>query len=573
MGITRSLPYTRKSASPIRRKGPHLPPLLVATLCAVASARGQILLQSIPPYPTVGTNQYVEGFCVLGDVDGDAVPDFATGHPYLPGTGGAVRLYAGGTGTLLGERTALSLGATNLGGLGLNLETLGDVTGDGVPEFLAGMFSSGVVPVAGMAFVVSPVSMSLVVTLTGSQPADQFGMGLGGFTDVDGDGVPDPLIGAPTADATGAADAGEAIAFSVFTASPLLMLAGTSVGDVLGARFAAMGDLDGDGKDEFAVDHIVPAWEALVVSGGTGQVLYSITGPGQYTDGFGSIGDLDFDGARELATRSGNGGLQAITVFSWGNPIFTYTVPPTTNLLGLGNFSIESAGDVDGDGFDDIVAGADNSAPPGGGTPGYGAILVISGATGNALEQINGSFPVGAMGRLVGSAGDLNGDGLADVATTNAGRVEIWSLIPAAGVSIDGQACTGTSGMAPAIGITGLPVHGTTVIVNLSRVPVAGSALLLYGPPLNAWNGIPLPLDLAVLGLPGCQLSIPVLDFVPAAVTPRPGPAVGGSGVTIPIPMDPALVGASVAFQWYAPDPGPGPFPGVTTRRLVATIL
>ncbi len=503
---------------------------------------------------------------MLGDVNGDGVPDFATGHPMALGSG-AVRVYAGGTGALLGERTNSSLG-TNQTGLGETLETLGDVDGDGIPEFLAGLSNSGA---PGQVVVLSPAGMSLLLLITGSQTADLFGLGLCGHTDVDGDGVPDPVIGAPSADPGGLISAGEAWVVDVFTGSPLLYVPGGATGDVLGARFAAMGDLDGDGKDDFALDHFIYPWEAVVISGGTGLPLYSINGPGFVGWDIASVGDLDFDGARELVTRSANGGLGGITVFSWGSPILTYTTPALTNLVNFG-LTIASAGDVDGDGFEDIVVGADGSFPPTGGQLYYGAVVVVSGATGNALVQLNGPYFGGMMGRLVRGAGDLNGDGLADFATNNLGRVEIWSMVPT-GVSIDGQACTGASGLAPAIGITGSPVLGGSVTVNLSRVPAPGPALLLFGPPLNSWGGIPLPVDLAVFGLPGCFLSVPLLDVVPASVTPRPGPSVGGSAVNMTIPVDPSLTGASVAFQWYAPDPGPGAFPGVTTRRLVATIL
>ncbi|MCI0587337.1 MAG: integrin alpha [Planctomycetes bacterium] len=552
-------------------KSPRLLLGAAGVLCAVPSTRGQSLLQTIPSYSVLGTNQGVERFCVLGDVNGDAIPDFATGHPYLPGTGGVVRVYAGGTGTLLGERTSASLGVTSVGGLGTTLETLGDVTGDGIPEFLAGITSSGAVPAPGVAVVMSPVAMSLVLLLTGSEPADLFGLGLGGSTDVDGDGVPDPLVGAPTADPGGLTFAGEARAFSVFSGSPLLYLPGGAVGDAVGSRFAALGDLDADGKDEFAIDHLVPSWETVVVSGGTGLPLYSVPSLGQYFWPMAAIGDLDFDGASELVTRSATGGLQSVTVFSWGAPILTYAVPPVSNLLNFG-LQIDSAGDVDGDGFEDIVVGADASVPPAGGLLFYGAFVVVSGATGNALQQVNGTYMNGGMGHRVRGARDVNGDGLADVAVWNWGRVEIWSLVPL-GVSIDGTACPGTGGVRPVIGFTGSPTLGSSASINLSRVSPAAPALLMFGFPASNWGGIPLPFDLGILGLPGCSLAVPLSGTIGAFTGPLPGSGIGGTTLPLAIPPDSALVGGSIAFQWYVADPGPGPFPGVTTRRLVATIL
>ncbi len=559
--------------SPLRWGRGALPKATVI-LFFMGQAKSQVLVQTIPPLPFPAA-PLTTGFCSVGDVNADGVPDLATGHPLLgpPGVGlGAVRMYAGGSGAVLGERTAVSFGVTDRTGFGYPLETLGDVTGDGIPEFLAGIpISSNLsgLPVPGLVLIISPVGLNLIAMLTGFEPADQFGMGLGGLTDVNGDGIPDPLIGAPTAGPGGLTFAGQAAVVDGLTTAVLLTLPGSSSGDTLGRHFAPMGDIDGDGNDDFAVDHFIPSWEAIVISGGGNQLLYPVAGPISWN--MSSIEDLDFDGNRELVTRSGYAGLEGVTVFSSGNPILSYTVPPVTNLANFG-LSIDSAGDVDGDGFEDIVVGADASVPPGGGPGGYGAVVLVSGGTGSLLHQINGPNNGGGMGSQVRGLGDMNGDGLSDIAARNAGHVEIWSLVPA-GVSIDGTACPGSGGVRPVIGMTGIPVVGSSVSVNISRVPQPATALLLFGPAASSWLGIPLPLDLAVVGLPGCNLAVPPDVIVPVMTVPRPGSGIGGATQLVAIPPDPTLLGASVAFQWYAPDPGPSAFPGVTTRRLVATIL
>src|SRR5262245_42221227 len=94
----------------------------------------------------------------------------------------------------------------------------------------------------------------------------------------------------------------------------------------------------------------------------------------------------------------------------------------------LGDYSgqsVASAGDVNGDGFADLIVGASAADPNGsrsgaswvvfGKASGFGATLALSGLTGSNGFQINGEALNDYSGHSVSSAGDVNGDGFGDV--------------------------------------------------------------------------------------------------------------------------------------------------------------
>src|SRR6266851_6965954 len=309
----------------------------------------------------------------IGDVDGDGVPDLAVGAPQTLGPGGGyldgrVFVYSGATSTLLYELNPLR----HRGFFGARLASVGDLDGDGIPEIAMGTpYGSGSGPYGGGVVTVrSGSDGTLLDEFDGSASGDYLGRAIAGMGDLDGDGVPDLLLAAPNASPGGRAEAGLVQVRSGATGEILRQLNGAEASAYFGQAVANVGDLDGDGVDDFAVaapsaspSGMQDAGSVFVYSGASGQLLYRWDGP----ESFGAFGS-----------------------------------------------AVAGGGDVDGDGVPDVIVGAPGSSP--GGVPVAGSAFVFSGATGALLFRWDGAERDGTLGQSVAILGDLTGDGRAEVA-------------------------------------------------------------------------------------------------------------------------------------------------------------
>ncbi|RMH05344.1 MAG: hypothetical protein D6702_00495, partial [Planctomycetota bacterium] len=205
----------------------------------------------------------------------------------------------------------------------------GDVNGDGLDEILVGAYGDDTAGnLAGSVRVFSGLGGVPLYTFYGSSAGAGLGRAVAGAGDVDGDGFGDFLLGAELDNTTGWA-AGSAWVYSGWDGRLLFSFYGDGVGDEFGQALCALGDVNGDGHDDFLITASELAYGggdpgyARVFSGADGAVLYALAGtaPG---DDFGvsaaALGDLDGDGITDFvlgASREDTAGNSAGRVYAF----------------------------------------------------------------------------------------------------------------------------------------------------------------------------------------------------------------------------------------------------------------
>ncbi|MCP4571198.1 MAG: hypothetical protein GY838_02490 [bacterium] len=294
---------------------------------------------------------------------------------------------------------------------------------------------------------VYPVTVDPIVTTPswteeGSQINADFGFSVATAGDVNGDGFSDVIIGSPDYSLTGFIVHGRAWVYlgsaSGLASSPAWFDDGDGDDADFGYDVACAGDVNGDGYDDVIVGS--PGWIDDLAQDGRAYVYHGSasglsTSPDwddndgnynsyRYGHSVGTAGDVNGDGYDDIVigdpwapATSGYGRVNVWYGSATGlgySPSWRAT-GPTGDPSHLGR-SVSTAGDIDGDGYDDIVAGA-IYADSGGWD--RGAIYVYNGsATGLPAthdQMIAGDVNYLRMGEAVSLAGDVNGDGYGDV--------------------------------------------------------------------------------------------------------------------------------------------------------------
>lgn len=402
-----------------------LKPLLVIAMLSLAGALTTFRADALPPIIDLNSTpadltvygddaEDWSGYSVAaGDINGDNINDLITGAPYTDPGG---RDSAGETYVVYGAPTlpsGIDLNSSNADLTVFGNDTgddsgsavaAGDINGDGTDDLIIGAYTAS--SVRGETYVIyggpslpATIDLDTVsadLTVRGADPADGCGISVTAG-DISGDGIDDLIIGASGADTAGGSDAGETYVIyggdslpatiDLSSESAGLTVYGDDYNDGAGSSVAA-GDIDGDGIDDLIIGAV-----AADTSGGAyaGETYVVHGGPS-----LPSTIDLDATSAD-------------LTIYGDDE----------------GDFSGRSvaAGDVNGDGTDDLIIGAGEADVSGRQTTGESYVIYGGPSLPPVIDLDTSSASLTVYGDDAGdhsgwslAAGDLNGDGVDDLA-------------------------------------------------------------------------------------------------------------------------------------------------------------
>ncbi|MBX2972509.1 MAG: FG-GAP repeat protein [Flavobacteriales bacterium] len=388
------------------------------------------------------------GFSVAGagDLNGDGYSDVVIGEPgrikSVFASAGAIHLFQGSAGGLVAASPSLQQPVSNSGAnFGYSVSCAGDMNGDGYADIVVG--APGRLSGDGSIYVYRGASNTMLLDIPSQHAVplvrdgslsstERFGYSVGLAGDVNGDGYADIVVGAPNSSSNnGKAQVLGGSATIDLNAAPLLTVNGSAMAR-LGAAVCTAGDVNGDGISDLLL--------AAPDQGGTGAAKVFHGAPdmpattaswsiqGTVNSQFvgkcvASAGDVNGDGYSDvLVGVPGGPGMKGEVRLFYGSATGLPATPSWTkqgeNVEDRFGSAVASAGDVNGDGYSDVIIGAPGWPNGVSGAWRGKAYLFLGSASGlsaTATWTNTGPASESRYGYSLGSAGDVNGDGYSDV--------------------------------------------------------------------------------------------------------------------------------------------------------------
>jgi hypothetical protein len=392
-----------------------------------------------------------------GDMNGDGYEDFLISSDSNNSSTGIVYLRYGDDQPLGGnvqvENLASFVGTSTGDLFGTSAAGVGDFNGDGYDDVIVGASGAAAngaayyIPGKAAQYTGAKAAENLPTTLIGTPSHDNLGNAVAGLGDMNGDGFDDFAVAASSDNFNGS-NAGAIHVYYGSTAGLTagevnagnhadMKLIGPNSSDRLGSDLAGLGDVNGDGLDDFVVGasgldvSYVVLGSTTVMNGRSGivsqadSVFNADNAAMNFAGNLADAGDINGDGKADLLIGNPGYGDEG-AAFVFYAPFESTEVAPDAVFEGeedgnLAGAAVAGVGDTNGDGYDDFMISDpsldESHANQGVGYLYYGQSTRFSGTLGlsSADKKILGGTSQDNAGTALGAAGDTNGDGYSEI--------------------------------------------------------------------------------------------------------------------------------------------------------------